>query len=41
MDEDGNKTRYGFDTTAQSLVTMFILLTGDLWTDIMHNTVSS
>lgn len=41
VDSDGKPTRYGWNTTGQSLVTMFILLTGDLWTDIMHDTVSS
>ena len=38
-DDFGNPSRYGWNNTSQSLVTIFILLTGDLWTDIMHYTV--
>ena len=35
-DLDGNITRYNFNTTGDSLVTMFIILTGENWNEIMR-----
>mmetsp|Transcript_115787 Transcript_115787/g.160661 ORF Transcript_115787/g.160661 Transcript_115787/m.160661 type:complete len:111 (-) Transcript_115787:2880-3212(-) len=33
--EDGTVARYGFETTSEALVTIFIVLTGENWNEIM------
>lgn len=35
MDEDGLVSRYHFNTTTDSLITMFIVLTGENWNYVM------
>lgn len=34
-DEDGNESRYTFRTTGYSLITIYIILTGENWNEIM------
>ena len=40
-DEDGKKSRYSFQSTADSLITIFIVLTGENWNEIMVQVMSS
>ena len=35
VDDSGIPTRYSFSSTTNSLITMFIILTGENWNDIM------
>lgn len=35
LDGDGNESRYSFASTGQSLISMFIILTGENWNEIM------
>ena len=35
LDMDGNESRYNFGSTTQALVTVFIVLTGENWNEIM------
>jgi hypothetical protein len=35
LDGDGELSRYDFRTTIQSMITMFIVLTGENWNEIM------
>ena len=35
MDEDGEESRYTFATTGYSLITIYIILTGENWNEIM------
>ena len=35
IDEDGEVSRYSFNDISSSLVTMFIILTGENWNEIM------
>ena len=39
IDEDGEETRYHFTTTVDSMITMFIVLTGENWNYVL-NTVA-
>lgn len=35
LDDDGEASRYNFSSTVQSLITIFIVLTGENWNEIM------
>jgi len=37
---DGNDSRYTFKTTGKALITMFILLTGENWNEIMIQVIN-
>ena len=39
IDEDGELTRYHFNTTTDAMITMFIVLTGENWNYVL-NTVA-
>ena len=40
LDEDGNKSRYTFGTTGYSLITIYIILTGENWNEIMIQVIN-
>jgi len=39
-DEDGNESRYTFRTTGYSLITIYIILTGENWNEIMIQVIN-
>jgi len=39
IDSDGNVSRYDFSSTINSVVTMFIILTGENWNDVMTQVI--
>ena len=39
-DSDGNVSRYNFQTTSMSLITIFIILTGENWNQIMIEVIA-
>ena len=41
MTEDGEESRYSFRSTAMSLITFFIILTGENWNEIMVQVISA
>jgi len=40
LDDDGEDSRYTFKITAASLITVFIVLTGENWNQIMVQVIS-
>jgi hypothetical protein len=36
LDEDGEKARYNFNSFGHSLITIFIILTGENWNEVMY-----
>jgi len=40
LDADGSVSRYSFKTTIQALVTIFIILTGENWNEIMVQVIN-
>lgn len=41
MDDDGNPSRYSFGSTIESLITIFIVITGENWNAIMIEVIDS
>ena len=41
MTEQGTPSRNSFASTSSALITMFILLTGDSWNDLVSQTIST
>jgi len=41
MNEDGTPSRNSFASTPSALITMFILLTGDSWNDLISSVIST
>ena len=40
LDSDGEPSRFRFDTTMRSIITVFIILTGEEWNTIMNQAIS-
>lgn len=41
LDGDGEVSRYQFDSTAMALISMFIILTGENWNEIMVQVIAN